>query len=212
MEKACIFLSDNNYVMLYDLRKISLPNKIEVFPCNNIFEMFNKYHDGANCILVESIEKFNNIKKYISNELYRNIFFVDGKQIFDIDKNLYCDSIEQFFTGSVFCNKINKFDKKQTLALINSKLDDLGIVANNRYALYIKDLIYEMRKRNIQSVSKKLMETVALTNLISCSCLCDLIRPTVKDYAKLLQQKGVLISTNRTKSTIDALYKYCFEN
>ncbi len=211
MNKECIFLSDDNYCMLYNLRKASLTKGIEIVPCRNIFDMLSKFHDGVNAVLVELTEKFEGIKKYISNEHTNKIFYIKDDKIYDLNKSIVYESINEFLSSNLFYSIVYKFNSEKCLQRINDRFNKLGAVVNSTYSLYIKTLIFEMKKLCIPKITKQLMEDIATSNCINCNNLCDLIRPTVKEYAKLLEQKNFNLKSTRVKDVINDLYKYCLE-
>ena len=211
MDKKCIFLSKDNYCMLYNLRQVSLQNGIEIVASRNIFDMLDKFHEGVNSVLVEWVEKFENISEYISKEHKNTIFYIKDDKIYNLDKEMMFTNLEEFFSSKLFYSPVYKFNAEKCLQKINDKFNELGVVVNSTYSLYIKKLIFEMKKLGFHKVTKKLMEDIATLNYIKCNNLCDLIRPTIKEYANLLEKSGFKVKSTRVKNVIDDLYKYCFE-
>ena len=191
---------------------MSLKNGIEIVASRNLFDMLNKFHDGVNAVLVEWVEKFEDISRHISDEHKNKIFYIKDSNIYNLNKVILYHRIEDFFFSKLFYSPVYKFNTEKCLQKINDKFNELGVVVNSTYSLYIKTLIFEIKKLGIHKITKKLMEDVATLNHINCNNLCDLIRPTIKEYAKLLEQKNFNLKSTRVKDVIDDLYKFCFES
>ena len=211
MDKNCIFLSDRNYVMLYDIRKISLSKGVELYPCLNVFEMLKKYYDGTNAIIIERIDKFKNIEQYLSQELHGMLYYTDGTNIFNLDGEIVFDNMEDFFNSNIFYKKLVKQNLGQILSQIDTKFEQLGIVANDWHIIFIKSLLYEIKKRELP-IARDTIDLVLIINNSQRKYLYDTLRPTLKKISKVMQEQSIVENTScKVLEILSALHKYCFE-
>ena len=76
IKKNCIFLSASNIELMTKLRSYSLKQGIDLYPCRQVVEMLNLYNKGTNAVLVEKIEKFNNLNKYLSKQNIKDFYYL----------------------------------------------------------------------------------------------------------------------------------------
>ncbi len=211
MDKNCIFLSDRNYVMLYDIRKISLSKGVELYPCLNVFEMLKKYYEGTNAIIIEKVDKFKNIEQYLSQELYGILYYTDGKGIYNLNNEILFDNIEDFFNSNIFYKKLVKQNLGQILSQIDTKFEQLGIVANDWHIIFIKALLYEIKKRELP-ITRDTVDLVLMINSSQRKYLYDTLRPTLKEISKAMQEHLIVEKAScKVLEILSALHKCCFE-
>ena len=99
--KKCLFLSNANYVLMQDIRQIAKIFNVDLLPCKNIFEVFEKNVDSPIVILVEN-EELLQILNHVG--INGDIYFIKEHQVFKFGSNIKFDTFHNFFKSSIFCN------------------------------------------------------------------------------------------------------------
>lgn len=209
MEKECVFLSQSNFGLMYELRRVSKTYGIELSPCREITEMIDMYNKGTNAVLVEGFNLFDVLNEYLDSGLLKKIYYLQDNAVYDNNKALVFKSYDDFFNSNLFVYKISKKQSENYEMVVSDKFSELGIVINSWVARFIKYILCEMRERNQSYATKELIESVAARKEVNCKYLYDAIRPTLKSYEKLLI-KDKENTSNKIKIILNKLYEYCF--
>lgn len=199
-------------MLMYNIRNISKQKGIEIIPCKNVFEMFSNFQENTSVILIEKVDKFLNCEVTFTDKFNKKVYFVDDYKIYNATRDLVFENIEEFFDSNVFkiSSSQSLFDNEK---IISKKFDELGIGMNTWISRFIKNIISEMRKRNITKVNKQLIEEIGKLNELKCKNIYDSIRPTLKKYATLINEKTKSnVKNSGVKQILDLLYAYCFES
>ena len=194
---------------MYELRKISKTYGVELSPCREITEMIDKFNKGTNAVLIEGLELYDILSECLDCGLLQKLFYFQDGKIYNSDKKLVYKTCDDFFASNLFVYKITKKQNENYEEVVSKKFDQLGIVINSWVARFIKFIICEMRERNQSCATKELIESVAARKEVNCKYLYDAIRPTLKNYEKLLTKNDEEI-TNKIKPILNKLYNYCF--
>ena len=206
--RNCIFLSDSNIELMSSIRDYSRKIGIEISPCRQIMEMLYLYNKGANAILIEKVDKFGNLKDYISEQNNKDFFYLQNHQVFDLNNKLVYKSLENFFKSKIFKQKIIRYTNANDK--ISKKLNELGIVFNTWNSRCIKLILQQMVKENKPVATLHMMQMIAISCGSKVKVLYDKLRPTLKQYTiRLNNQTNQKNDTRKVRQMLNVLYDYC---
>lgn len=210
--KKFIFLSNATSlaVQIYNLRIVSKKYDVEIEPCKHIFEMLDKCNSGIKTILIDENYSLD-LPEELKEKLCTHTYFLSNNVIKNFANEIMFDSYEKFFENIDF--QVKDIDKSQNFeAVVTQKLKTLGVAVNSWQSRFIKYVLLEMQKQGISEVNKNFIELCARKNQINCKNVYDAIRPTLKQYVVLMQQKNLTQSTAKVTTIFNELYEYITKN
>ena len=185
MIKECVVLSQS-YLLYYKTNLISKRYDIHMNFCKSVAEMINVYHHGTNAILIDG---FNNLNDYLSKEMQSKIFYLDNDKVTNYQHEVLFNSIEEFLQSSLFTYKINKKKNYCYEEIVAKKFDEGKLIVNSWQGMFIKTLICEMKKREQIVINRQLIFMLANEYQIKSKYIYDELRPTLKEYTHILQNR-----------------------
>ncbi len=211
MRKECILLSDS-LMLACQIKDIGKIHNVCVTTCKYIFEMLQKFNEGANAVLIDKAVKYENLQEYVSDLVLNKVYFLQLDKIYNFKNEKVFESIDDFFESKIFEHLINKKTTINFEEQVNSKLSSLGIVMNSWKARFIKYILCEMKNRDEKHVNRETIETVGASKEVECKHIYDSLRPTLKEFiAKLEQYTNEVHEKSKVRKMIDLLYNYVFD-
>ena len=211
MRKECILLSDN-LMLACQIRDIGKNNNVCVTTCKYIFEMLQKFNEGANAVLIDKEIKYENLQEYVSDLVLNKVYFLQKDKVYNFKNEKMFENVDDFFDSKIFEHIINKKSSLNFEGQVNNKLSNLNIVMNSWKARFIKYILCEMRSRNEKHVNREIIETVGASKEVECKHIYDSLRPTLKEFVTKLEQKThKTYEKTKVRQMIDLLYNYVFD-
>ena len=194
------------------IKDIAKNYDICVSACKYIFEMLQKFNEGANAVLIDEEVKLDNLQEYISDNVLNKVYFLCNNKIYNNKRENAYGSIDEFFSSKIFEHMINKKSQVNFEEQVNNKLNNLGIVMNSWKARFVKYILCEMKSRNERHVNRKIIETVGASKEVEIKHIYDSLRPVLKEFVtKLEQNTNKIYEKTKVRLMIDSLYSYVFE-
>ena len=210
MTNECILVSDSNFDLAYNLRKICLKNHIELLLSKNVVEMFGYISPRTKALIVDKPkESKKRLEICLNNASNYAILLVKEDGLYNLQDELIYNNFSEFATSEIFSEQNDYINPDNYATEVEKCFDQFGVVIDKWQALFVKEILMHMLVKEEREITKQTLEMVAASVGLKISKVYDKAAVFLrKNYDNINHHLGGVMKKYETRVILKSLYDY----